>query len=577
MFDVFTFSAVLKEIKPLLQQERIKKIYQPSSYELLVHCGHSSKYGNFFISCNPSMPRFHLTRQKFIQPHTPPPFCMLLRKHLEGAKINDLHHPPWERILLINLSRGSNNYKLVAEIMGRHSNIILLDENETILGALKHITPEINKHRVIFPGVTYELPPSQNKYSLENMDFDTFKKVMESTRENTSWQQTLVSSFQGISPLLAEELEFRALNNDFPRDSSSHVITKIWEALQELLQNDQNESYNPVLVENKEGKSHYAVFDYLIFHDYSPQYFNTVNQMLDYYYQQKFYLEYYKQLREKLKTITEKEIKKIKLKEERQKEELLKAREADNYRLFGELILTHMHLLTGKHSQVELPNLYDPNQENISIPMEPSISPQENARRYFQKYRKLQKGEQIIKKRLYYTRLEKEYLENVLYSLGNADLNTLEQIHGELTQTGYIKKQRKQPKEKQTPPAEPLAFESSTGFTILVGQSNLQNDEVTFKKSSRDDTWLHVQKLAGSHVIIKGSPFPPDEETLLEAATLAAYYSKGRSLPKVTVDYTQVKNVNRSPVRKPGMAVYKNFQSISVEPEGTVLEKLFQS
>lgn len=577
MFDVTAFTAVFKELENVLEGERIRKVYQPSPQELLFYFNRSPHYGALLISCNPSMARFHLTKQKYKHPEIPPPFCMILRKYLEGALVQKLYHPPWERILEIHLSLGTNYYKLIAELMGRHSNLILVDEENTILGALKLVTPDISQKRIIVPGRDYVPPPPQNKLSPEEADFKLFSERLSSLQsENSSWKQRLISSFSGISPLMAEEIVFRA-GEEISRNNTSEIKEKLWDAFKELLEQYNSYNFNPAVVEKSDGKMIYTVLNYAMFNSEKQQRFGSVNELLDYYYRNKISYDKKKQLKERLQVTLEKELAKAKLKETRQKEDLQNAKKAESYRLFGEMLLAHLSQIKGKSTQVELPNLYDPGQETIVIPLNPRHSVKDNAQKYFKKYRKLQKGEGEIKKRLPVTRREKKYLESVLYSLENADYPTMEQISEELMQTGYIKLQTTgKNKQKNPPKTKPLVFTSGNGYAIYVGQNNLQNDEVTFNIASRHDIWFHVQTLPGSHVVVRGGAFPPDEDTLMEAATLAAYYSKARELPNVTVDYTQIKHVKRAPGGKPGMAIYKNFSSINISPEGELLKNLLE-
>ncbi len=575
MFDVFAFTATVKELDNNLTGELIRRVYQPFPHDLLLNFNRSASYGELLISCNPSMARFHLTKQKHKHPEFPPPFCMLLRNYLEGAKVQKLYHPPWERILEIHLSLGTNYYRLIAEVMGRHSNLILVDENNIIRGALKLITPDISTQRIIIPGRSYSPPPMQKKISPDEVDFNIFKEELSSSQlEDYSWKHRLISSFRGISPLQAEEITIRA-QNEISRGNDSETIQKMWTAFEDIMEKYINGDFNPAIVEKNDGKTTYTVLDLMMFRKNKKQPFDSVHNLLDYYYKNKLEYEQKKQLKDSLNGILEKRLKKLGLKEQRQKEDLLNAKEAERYRLFGELLLAHLNQVTGKNTQIELTNLYDPGQKKIIIPLDPRYSAKDNAQKYFQKYRKLKKGEVKIKNLLSMTIIEKNYLESVLFSLDNADRSTLEQIRYELMQTGYIKKRATgKNKQKSPPKGKPLVFTSSSGFPIFVGQNNLQNEELTFNKVSRNDTWFHVQKLPGSHVIVKGSPFPPDEDTILEAATLAGYYSKARELPNVTIDYTQVKHVKRAPGNKPGMAIYKNFSSVIITPEGEALKRL---
>ncbi|MFY9113795.1 MAG: NFACT RNA binding domain-containing protein, partial [Dethiobacteria bacterium] len=490
-------------------------------------------------------------------------------------KVLNISQQPWERVMEMCFERRMNRYRLIAEIMGRRSNLVLTDDDYKIRGALKTITPKLSNRRIIMPGTDYLPPPVPDKISLQNLDRETFmKKVTAAAEKDQPWKQIIINTIQGISPLWAAEIEY-AGRVEIAAGDTAEALNKMWEALQTIIEKYNRKIFQPVIIEKKEGQKIFAAFKPDIYKSYPQEQYTSANHLLATYYAQKQASEQKNQLRKQLRLVTERELKKAALKEKRQQEDLSRSDKAEQYRLHGELILAHLHMIGKKSSSIELPDIYssDSRPDRVHISLDPRYSAVENAQQFFKKYRKLQKSKSIIQNRLTKTIAEKKYLENVLFTLEKADLLLLEEIKEELIQSRYIKKRPSSPIKKQPARTGPLSFLSSTGFQIFVGRSNLQNEELTFKKSSRNDIWFHAQNLPGTHVVVRNSPFPPDEHTLLEAAALAAYFSKGNPLPAVTVDYTEIKNVRRAPGKKPGMALYSNFKSTIVSPDSPVLQR----
>ncbi|NLZ28555.1 MAG: fibronectin/fibrinogen-binding protein, partial [Firmicutes bacterium] len=527
------------------------------------------------LSCTPSSSRFHLTPQKYTSPPVPPPFCMLLRKYLEGAKVSEFKQQVWERVMEICFERRVDRHRLIVEIMGHRSNVILVDDDHKIKGALRTMPPKIGNRRVIMPGVNYLPPPIPEKILLPGLDRKAFmEKASSMMKKGLPLKKALLDSFHGISPLWAEEIE-HAARVEIEAGDTAGTLDRMWKALQAIMERYDREDFQPVVIEQEGGRTVFAAFEPDVYKSCPRKQYDNANHLLADHCARKQIVEQREQLRKQLQLVAEKELKKTELKEKRQKEDLLRAGKAEQYRLHGELILAHLHTIKEKCSSVELPDIYDPGPEpeRIHIVLDPRYSAAENAQQFFKKYRKLLKSESIIGNRLSGTGAEKKYLENVLFSLEKADMPLLKEIKEELIQNRYIRKRSPSPAKEQPAKTGPLSFLSSSGFRIFVGQNNFQNEELTFKKSSRDDIWLHARDLPGAHVVIKNSPFPPGEQTLLEAAALAAFFSKGNMLPTVTVDYTRIKNVKRAPGKRPGMAIYNNFKSIAVSPEHPAVQR----
>ncbi len=574
MFDTLVIAATLNELEEKIAGARIQKIVQPSPTEIVISLYDNHRVKSLLISAHPSLARIHLTSHRYKQENNPPNFCMLMRKHLEGAVLTRIQQPSWERIIILTFFRGQEEYQLVAEIMGRHSNIILLNKEEKILGAVKHVTSEMSRFRTVVPGKSYFPPPTPQKYFPDEVDRETFKNQMLSCRENQKpWEKSLISVLQGISPMVATELVHRARENY--SSNTKEFVELLWDELQEVVGCYHRGIFTPCLYLTEKGNQVYSALELSTYRSQPCKRYSFVSEMLDHYYQNKYRQDNLKQKKENLQALLKKELKRVYTKEKRQKEEWEKAQHADTYRLYGELILSQMDQVPSGAQKVRLPNLYDTHYTPVEINLDPRLPPPANAERYFNKYRRAQKSKDQIKIQMERTREEAIYLESVLYSLEKAGLKELEEIFEELNKTGYISSSPQKNKSKKRQPqqkSEPMAYTSSKGYQILVGKNNTQNDEVTFRKANREDTWLHAQKIPGSHVIIKEAPYPPPHETLLEAAALAAYHSKNWELPNVTVDYTQVKHVKRAPGGKPGMVFYKNFKSVTVTPDSNPAE-----
>lgn len=572
LYDSLVLSAVTWELERSLLRQRIQKIYQPFPYDIYINFSHS-RTRSLLLSSHPVMCRAHLTSRRFRQDSPPPNFCMLLRKYLEGGQITEIKQSPWERVISLYIFNGIKTYRLIVEIMGRHSNIILVDKEEKILGALKNITPDMSRYRTVLPGREYYPPPGKDTIALEDMDSESFETRLKAPRDaGLSWENALGALLRGFSPLLSREAVYRAGayagQDDFAK--------KLWKALQDIKRLKDAKEFSPALVEGKGKNPIVTVVEFTQFEGCPAKHFDSVNEMLDFYYSGKQDEEIRNRLKEKLKTALKVKLKRARLKENRQLEESRQAEEAELYRLYGELLLAQIGKVPRRAFEVELTNFYDPAQVPISIPLDPRLPAPANAQNYFKKYRRAQKRKYQVNIQLSHTRAEIEYLDSVLYSIEEAGLPTLEEIREELLKTGYLPAGTAEKLNKRNLPkrAAPSVYISSSGHLIYVGENNFQNDELTFRKAGRKDTWLHVQKIPGSHVIIKDCSFPPPGETLLEAAALAAHFSKGRGLSRVTVDYTEIINVKRAPGGKPGMAIYRNFRSITVSPTGEILDRI---
>jgi predicted ribosome quality control (RQC) complex YloA/Tae2 family protein len=564
-FDGLFTRAITEEIKKL-ETGRISKIYQPSKYEILLHIRAKGKNQKLLLSSHPSYARVHITEQSYDSPSLPPMFCMLLRKHLEGGIIERIEQIELERIIHFTIrSRneiGDESYKtLIIEIMGRHSNIILVDSStQTILDSIKHLSPTMNRHRTVFPGYQYISPPPQNKENpLKIETKEAFLMKLDFLAGKMDKQ--LVDTFAGISPLFAKEVTARAgLINE-------HTLPA---AFFEMVSLVKERNYTPVIIA-KEGKEYFYMLS-LTHLKGESRVFSTISEMLDRFFFGKAERDRVKQQAHDLEKFIQNELAKNEKKLIKLEQTLQDAEKADRYQLYGELLTANMYAMKRGQKEIEVINYYDENNGTIAIPLNPLKSPSENAQSYFQKYQKAKNSVSIVHEQIEKTKEEIVYFEGLLQQMESASQKDIEEIREELIEEGYLRNRMKA--QKRQKPSKPVldAYISTDGTEILVGKNNKQNDYLTTKLAKRDEIWLHTKDIPGSHVVIRSAN--PSEQTLLEAAMLAAYYSKAKESSSVPVDYTKIRHVKKPSGAKLGFVTYDNQQTIYVTPNEDLVIKL---
>jgi predicted ribosome quality control (RQC) complex YloA/Tae2 family protein len=564
-YDGILTRAIQSELKNTLETGKITKIYQLNQYELLFVIRVNGKNHQLLISAHPSYSRVHLTNETYDKPSEPPMFCMLLRKHIEGGILESIEQQGLERILILHIRAknelGDVTYKkLIVEIMNKHSNIILVNkETDSVIDGIKHLTPSVNTHRTVMPGFTYVQPPTQHKLNPLKVDKETLLKKMDFNSGKLAMQ--LVNHFEGLSPLIANEIVHRAklANADTLPNAFIDTISPI-----------QNENYEPQIVSSG-GKEYFSVIN-LSHLDGDRKLFPSVSEMLDRFYGGKAERDRVKQqandLERFIKTELKKNVRKIKKLEQTMKD----AERADQYKLFGELLTAHMYAVSRGDNEVTVVNFYDEDSKEVTIPLDQQKSPSENAQSYFKKYQKAKASVLAVIDQLEKTNDEVTYFESLLQQMETASLKDVLEIREELIEEGYIRN-RKQDKKKKKPSKPVLeSYLSTDGIELLVGKNNKQNDYLTNKVAARDEVWLHTKDIPGSHVVIRSKE--PSEQTLLEAANLAAYFSKARTSSSVPVDYTKVRHVKKPSGAKPGFVIYDNQQTIYVTPKEDMIHQL---
>jgi predicted ribosome quality control (RQC) complex YloA/Tae2 family protein len=558
-FDGLFTKMMTHEISSTLISGRINKIYQPYKNEIIMLIRANGKNHKLLLSAHPSYSRVQLTNESYDNPNEPPMFCMLLRKHLEGAIIENIYQIGLDRMICIE-AKGRNELgdisykKLIIEIMGRHSNIVLVDkEKNTILDSIKHVSFAVNSHRAILPGQAYVLPPVQEKLDPFHVDENDVLRKVDFNAGKLDKQ--LVEQFAGISPLLAREIVYQ---------SGLANRTTLPKTFIEIMNQIQNGAILPSITNNLQKEAFY--FLPLLHMKGETKSFETLSDVLDRFYFGKAERDRVKQQANDLERFIQNEKDKNEKKIRKLNTTLEDAKKADEYQLYGELLTANMYLLKKGMKAIEVINYYDENEGSVIIPIDPLKSPSENAQKYFSKYQKAKNSIEIVKEQIRLAEEEFSYFDTLWHQLMTASIRDIAEIREELIDGSYIRERQKR-KSKNTSQSKPQVevYKASDGTEILVGKNNKQNDYLTNKLAARDDIWLHTKDIPGSHVVIRSKT--PHEETIVEAATLAAYFSKARLSSSVPVDFTKVRHVKKPNGSKPGFVIYDNQQTIYVTPD----------
>ncbi len=567
--DAVCLSALKRELEEALTGARVDKIYMPGRED--VHLALRAPVGHvrLLLSSGNNHPRVHLTEAARENPATPPMFCMLLRKHLSGARLLSIEQPALERVLRFHFDAADEmgaivRKTLVCEMMGRHSNIILCGPDERIIDCLRRVDAEMSERRQVLPGFFYHWPPGQDKQNPLETEEAVWRAMVMAAPPDTVWADWLLARFAGIPPLICRELEARRAQ-DTPEAFLAQVLA--WRQL--VLSGD----FAPWLVAGEDSP---VDFSYMPITQYGDRYQLTragsFSELLDSFYAAR-------DLRDHLKVRAQDMLKLMTTLRDRarrklaaQRKEWEQTQQRERLRECGDLLMANLHTLKKGVGAVTVFDFY--HNEDAEIRVNPLLTPQQNAARYYKDYQRAKTAEQTLSAQMAQGEAEILYLESVLEALGRtASSQDVEEIRQELTQGGYLRQVRgKRPVKPLA--AQPVRFVSSTGVPILAGRNNRQNDQLTLKMASKGDLWLHTQKIPGSHVVVLTGGGPPDDTTLGEAAQLAATLSQAAQSPKVPVDYTKVAYVKKPPGAKPGMVIYDNFKTILARPDKALLERL---
>ncbi len=582
--DGVALSNIVYELKKLLLGGRIDKIYQPEQDEIVLSVRSLGNNYKVLFTANASHPRVHITQIMKDNPTFPPMFCMVLRKHISGGKIVEIEQPNFERIMNVKIESlnemGDNTVKtLVIEIMGKHSNIMLLDENNIVLDSIKHISHDTSSVREILPGKKYILPPSQDKFNIIELDREIFMQAL-NAKTGIKIQNIIYQTYTGISPVLASEICHRA---EVDASLYSEQLTqqdkeRIYENMQILKENIIAGNFGPQIIKDEENNKiiEFSSVEMTMYNNFQKQYFNSISQLLEEFYHAKDSASRMKQKSHDLHRLVLSNIERCVKKKEMQNKTLKDIEDREKWKKWGELITSNVYVVQKGMTSFETQDFYEEDMPIIKIKLDPELTAVENAQRYFKKYNKAKRTFQALQEQIKQNNEELEYLNTILTAIENSsDENNIIEIHSELAEEGYVKK-RKFKKGEKIKKTAPLHYVSSEGFDIYVGKNNKQNDELTLKFASSNDMWLHTKDIPGSHVIVKTKGFGIPEDTIIEAALLAAFYSKGRNSSSVPVEYTLKKNVKKPNGAKPGMVIYEENKTLYVTPDENTVKEIKQ-
>lgn len=583
-FDGLVVHSVSDELSSKLVGGKIDKIYQPEKDEIVLHIRNNKENFKLVLSASASNPRVYLSNDyKKENPINAPMFCMLLRKYIQGGNIVSVSQIDFERILKITVEsldelKSKTEKTLIVEIMGRHSNIILTHEENKIVDSIKRIPPSISRVRQILPGMTYHLPPAQDKFNpLYSISKDDFKNIISAFDGNIS--KCLYSKFLGISPTISKELCFRCNIN-----ASEDILNlndldfdKLYAEFSNLVSNLKDKNYNPCLaLDPKTDKLlDFSCINLTMFSELKVIHDISISSILENFYAHKDIKERINQRASDFKKSISVKLDRLYNKLKKQELELKESDNAQSYKIKGDLITSYIYMIEKGMNYIEVQNFYDPDYSKVKINLNPNLTPSENAQKYFKRYNKLKHAKKEISAQIEISLDEINYLENIILSIDNCDnIAELNDIKEELQKLGYMRGKVNSKKEKNKLTTKPNEYISSDGFTILVGKNNKQNDFLTLRVANNDDMWMHTKNIPGSHVIIKSEGKDIPETTLFEGAMLAAFFSKSKMSSQVPVDYTLKKNVKKPNGSKPGMVIYETNNTMYVTPSEEIVVKL---
>ncbi|HID62667.1 MAG TPA: fibronectin/fibrinogen-binding protein [Anaerolineae bacterium] len=563
-FDALTMAAVADELREKILGGRVQKVLLPAPLSLGLEIYAHRERHYLLASAHTQAARVHLAGTKLRRGvETPTPLLLLLRKYARGARIDRLEQPPFERVLHIGLDHHEHGCTtLVVEVMGRHSNIVLVDAGSIVMECVKRIGPEMSRYRTILPGQPYLPPPPQEKLAPSDLTELRLRYIVEAQPPDVPLWQRLVQGLKGVSPLLAQEIVYRATGRTDTLAGEVEKMSPLLAAIGDLLSPLENGHWQPSVVREK---GEIAVFaPYQLTHREGHELLASISQAVEGYYADAVREEPHGFLKQSLRRAIARG-RERQQKKRRALERSLAARgETEALRQKGELILAYATQIAP--GQTELVIELEPGQPSLTIALDPRSSPVENAQMYFRAYRKAKAGAEEIPALLEQVDLELRYLDQLETDLELASTQPeVQEVRAALSEAGYLKGERRR---RKPPRSQPLTLRSPDGLTIMVGKNSRQSEEVTFRRASPDDLWLHARGVPGAHVIIRSGRQKVPEATLHQAAGLAAYYSQAREATRVAVDYTRKRHVRRVKGARPGLVTYDHEQTIHVTPLG---------
>ena len=581
--DGIAIRSLILELKNLLLDGKIDKIHQPEKDEIILYVRSKGANHKLLLSASANDARAHLTQVHKSNPLQAPMFCMLLRKHLTNGRIVEIHQPELERVMEFHIESKNelgdlSIKKLTIEIMGKHSNIILINEENKILDSIKHVNFNVSRIREILPGKFYMNPPSQHKTNPLEVTQTNFIKILSGQSQGTKIDKALFNSFMGISLITAREICFRAkLDMDlYIAQLTEENYLTLFHSLYELLREIKTSSVQPCLVfDYNDTLIEFTPVKYSIYYAHRIKTFNTISEVIESFYRKRDIDYRLKQKSTETVKIIQTNLDRCYKKKEIQIRTLKDVEDREKYRMYGDIITANIYQLHAGQTHLNAPNFYSEDYQEVEIPLDPLLTPSENAQRYFKKYSKAKTTFVMVQEQMQLNDEEIVYLETLLNAVEHIESEEdIEEIKEELVESGYIRKRILKNKRKKSQQINPLHYISSDGFNIYVGKNNKQNDQLTLKTARTYDLWFHTKEIPGSHVIVQTDHKEVPQTTINEAGLLAAYYSKAKLSSNVPVDYTQRKNVKKPSGAKLGMVIYDNYKTLYVTPDETYIRQL---
>ena len=578
--DGLSVCALAQEFAKKLCGARLDKIYQPEHDEIHITMHGGGERFRLLLTANANVARACFTEEAKPNPEQPPVFCMLLRKHIGGGKLVEVLQPDFERILEFRIETYNElgdlvTKTLVIEMMGRHSNIILVDENGRIVDAIKRIDFSVSTVRQVLPGMMYESPPGQGKKNPLTIEAQDVLDVLSERGEGEQVDKVLLSRFTGVSPLLAREIVFRALGRAEAYIGELDFGARVDIATQMCLIFDSVAAgeFSPCFLTDAQSKRPLE-FSPITIRQYGSlalvEEGESIAAFTDRFYRERDQKEHMAHRSAHLVRLVSNHIERCAKKLILQQKELADTEKKEKWKEYGELITANLYRMSEGLEHIIVQNYYEEDLPEVTIPLDVRLSPSANAQKYYKKYAKAKTAEAELTKQMNLAQEELAYLESVEEALQKAKTEAdLSEIAAELAEEGYLRRQGKEQKKKKAE-SEPMVFETTDGFVVLVGKNNKQNDKLTLKTAHGKDLWFHTKNIPGSHtVLVYENEREFTEQAILEAAQLAAYYSKARQSAQVPVDYTLIKYVKKPAGAKPGFVIYTNHQTAYVQPPQT--------
>lgn len=575
--DAICLQAVVEELRPQLLGLRIDKVQQPARDQVILLLRGNKR---LLLNAGANAPRLQLTELLRDNPAEPPMFCMLLRKHLVGARIADITQPILERLVRMELDITDDfgqpgKRTLVLEAMGRRSNLILLDGDGRIIDCMRRVDADLSAARQVLPGLFYEPPASAGRLPMTEETAEGFgAKLLQASTEQ-QLDSFLLEQYFGISPMMARELAFRTVGSTDGRifELDTAGSDRFWQNFNEVSTAVKECRFVPILL-NKNGKPFEFSCLPILQYGFAVQEerLDSFSQLLDQFYEAREKQERVRQKGADLIRTATTARDRVKRKLAMQEKDYAATQNRDELRICGDLITANLYRMEKGSASLVCENYYEENCPEKRIQLDPLLTPQQNAAKYYKRYTKAKTAEKYLREQMTQARQDLEYLESVLQEIAQAETEQdFTDIRSELRDSGFL---RKQGKKEINRAAKPREFRTSTGYRVLVGRNNRQNDKLTMKDADWRDLWFHTQKIHGSHVILCSGGNEVDDDTIVEAAKLAAYYSQARESGNVPVDYTQVKNVKKPSGARPGMVIYSTCRTVNVTPDEAFVKSL---